>query len=108
MSDAPKYTNEHGEVAILYAPGFGAGWYSWNRSIRPSMLFDPELIRLHLQNATQQTIEEYCKAKWPDAYLGGLDQVTVTWRPAGTKFIIKEYDGYESIITLDELDIQST
>jgi hypothetical protein len=34
-----------GLVAVLYSPGFGAGWYSWN-SEHPEILFDPALVEL--------------------------------------------------------------
>ena len=25
-----KYYDSDGNVAVLYSPGFGAGWYTWN------------------------------------------------------------------------------
>lgn len=32
-----------GKVAILYSPGYGAGWYSWNSGVR-QCLFSPEIV----------------------------------------------------------------
>jgi hypothetical protein len=34
-----------GQVAVLYSPGFGAGWYSWNREM-PELLFEPNLVAM--------------------------------------------------------------
>jgi hypothetical protein len=34
-----------GKVAVLYSPGFGAGWYSWNSSV-PQCLFSPEIVAM--------------------------------------------------------------
>ena len=32
--------SQDGKVAVLYSPGFGAGWYTWNMTV-PQILFDP-------------------------------------------------------------------
>ena len=43
---------ENGQVAVIYSPGFGAGWYTWNQSRFPelndgtALLFDPILVDL--------------------------------------------------------------
>ena len=31
MTDIMKKVNENDEVAVLVSPGYGAGWYSWNK-----------------------------------------------------------------------------
>lgn len=33
------------KVAVLYSPGFGAGWYSWNTK-HPQLLFHPKLVEM--------------------------------------------------------------
>jgi acetyl-CoA acetyltransferase len=35
-----------GKVAILYSPGFGAGWSTWN-SYSNEMIFDPDIVNVN-------------------------------------------------------------
>lgn len=85
-----------GEVAVLYSPGFGAGWYSWNTEHR-DMLFDADIVALVEAGATGEEIEEVAKAKWPEAYFGGAGQLRIKWVREGNPFEVDEYDGSESI-----------
>lgn len=41
------------------------------------------------------------KENWP--YDGGMDDLEIEWLPVGTRFKINEYDGKESLETLDDL-----
>lgn len=41
-----KVYNEQGEVAVLYSPGYGAGWSTWNPH---DCLFTPEIVQLVLE-----------------------------------------------------------
>lgn len=41
--------------------------------------------------------------EYADVYCGGAGDLTIEWVPVGTKFLITEYDGAESIITIDDL-----
>ena len=34
-----------GMVAVLYSPGFGAGWYTWNQECT-ELMFDPAIVKL--------------------------------------------------------------
>lgn len=122
-----------GKVAVLYSPGFGSGFYSWN-VIRPraeEAVFDPNLVELvelreHLElfvnkyrenkqtNSISTTISDveseivnYCKDAYPEFYGGGLEQLEVAWLPIGCKFSIGEYDGHEYIITEDDLGLEA-
>ena len=89
-----KLVND-GKVAVLVSPGFGAGWSTWNRDC-PDMLTDAGLADLVLKGDLDQ-IKAYAVLKWPDAYLGGVDSLTVVWIPQGTEIKIAEYDGSETI-----------
>lgn len=94
-----------GLVAVLYSPGFGAGWYTWNTELGESILFDPGLVDLVLNLRPDDEIEAYCTLKWGSddgAYFGGVPDLKVAWVPVGTKFRIDEYDGSESVITEDK------
>ena len=95
-----KVYNDKGEVAVLYSPGFGAGWFTWNTE-NPDMLFDPTIVHFILdeEDAVERhnKITAYATLKYPDAYLGGADDLTVEWVSEGTLFKVNEYDGNESI-----------
>jgi len=84
-----------GKVAVLYSPKFGAGWYSWNRD-RTDMLFDPGLVDLVLEGNVEKILV-YVTLRWPDAYTGGLDDLAIEWIPVGSRFIIEEHDGAETV-----------
>ena len=94
-----------GKVAVLYSPGHGAGWWTWNTE-HTDMLFDPGMVDLVEQYSKHEgfdvnKLRVYAELKWPDAYLGGLDSVQIEWLPEGSQFIIEEYDGSESIRTIE-------
>ena len=88
-----------GKVAVLYSPGYGAGWSTWNDDkYREFLLHDEKLVDL-VEFNQQDKIEEYVKSVFPDEYvcvLGAYD-LRVEWVSPGTQFRIKEYDGSESI-----------
>jgi hypothetical protein len=91
-----------GKVAVLYSPGFGAGWYTWNYEY-PDMLFDSGLVDLVLKGNKEQILA-YVTVKWPNAYLGGIDDLSVKWVNQGQQIKINEYDGSESIEYRDSDD----
>ena len=80
-----------GKVAVLYSPGYGAGWSSWNSK---EMLFDPETV-LWVEGGKIGDCP-YGK-KHPDVYMGGAENLKIEWLPEGTAFEIIEYDGHESV-----------
>lgn len=94
-----------GRVAILYSPGFGAGWYTWHNI--PELLRDPEVVHLvesrekapvEEQYYYTEKIVEYCRNTYgDDAYLGGAGDLAIEWIELGDKFRINEYDGSETI-----------
>lgn len=94
-----------GMVAVLYSPGHGAGWSTWNREYNEKdLIFDPGLVDLVLAGKEHEEIVVYATLKWPGACLLGLSNLDVEWVPVGTKFQIGEYDGHESVDVFDEED----
>ena len=95
----------NGKVAVLYSPGFGAGWHSWNE--RKELLFHPKLVEMVENNRqseiTTQWIQENLGIN--NVYCGGADDLQIEWLDEGTVFEIDEYDGSESIITLGNLTL---
>jgi len=100
-----KYIRD-GKVAVLISPGFGAGWSTWNPDY-PGMLFDPVIVEM-LLNAKEEEkafvagqIEAHVDINYPDASISGLENLEVQWVPIGTEFVVGEYDGSESLRTMD-------
>ena len=87
-----------GKVAILYSPGYGAGWYSWNYD--PQMLYDPDTVKW-VENGK----EGPCPygERHPDVYCGGASDLEIKWLFEGTAFEIYEYDGAESIRVISDI-----
>ena len=86
-----------GMVAVLYSPGFGAGWSTWNPDL-PQLLFDPVIVQMVEDRVTDETIELYCKSVYGDKYFGGSEDLAIEWVPQGTEFVVHEYDGGETIV----------
>lgn len=84
-----------GKVAVLYSPGFGAGWYSWNQGV-PELLFDKEIVEAVLAE-DRELAERITKEKYPEVYTGGVDDLVVEWVPIGSEFEVEEYDGNETL-----------
>ena len=88
-----------GKVAILYSPGYGAGWSTWNDDkYREFLLHDEKLVDL-VEFHQQDKIEDYVKSVYPGEYVCvlGANQLRVEWVYPGTQFLITDYDGSESI-----------
>ena len=94
-----------GHVAVLYSPGYGAGWSTWNIEYNyKELIFDPGLVELVLAGKEHEEIAVYATLKWPGAYLGGLEGLNIRWVPVGAHFRIDEEDGNERVVLRDEED----
>jgi hypothetical protein len=100
--DYKKRYNEEGQVAVLISPGFGAGWSTWGGDAAEAMVFDSRLVDYVLLNGAEG-LGEYALSLSYDSYMGGAGDVEVIWVDAGTRFVIEEYDGSESIRTFEDL-----
>lgn len=105
----PEKLIQDRHVAVLYSPGYGAGWSSWAHSpeIAEFLLFDRRLIEAAKAEATQEEVSEFLATIFgPDQYIhtGGWEQIASRWIPVGTRFWIKEYDGSESVVQYDPSD----
>ena len=114
-----------GKVGVLTSPGFGAGFSTWGYPTEA--IFDSTLIELVEEKYNMEFVPnekggitqlkvwddpkykeliqkmiDYCESKWEDGYSGGVQDLVVVWIPQGSKFIIEEYDGSESIQLMDE------
>lgn len=102
MSNELRKVIRDGKVAVLYSPGFGAGWYTWNTGY-PQAMFLPEIVELVEARRHDEITDELVKELLgcEDFYAGGAGELRIEWLPVGTKFYIREYDGSESIETDD-------
>lgn len=89
-----------GQVAVLYSPGFGAGWYTWNTEY-PDLIFDPDIVAA-VESGNVKSVRPIARAKYPEASLGEIENLAITWLPEGTVFEITEYDGNESVREIAE------
>lgn len=112
MDERPKVIRD-GKVAILYSPGYGAGWYSWI-GIK-ECLTDPTIVALVEEKNTATTeagrhlaiineIERLAESKWPNHYYDGARDLKIYWLEADTVFRIEEYDGSERVVTGDNCE----
>lgn len=75
-----------GKVAVLYSPGYGAGWYSW--SSVEQCLFSPEIVELVEQGRQGEITDQYCEKLFgvDSFYTGGARTLKIQWLPVGTRF----------------------
>jgi hypothetical protein len=91
-----------GKVAVLVSPGYGAGWYTWNRD-KEFLLFEPKVVEMVLNKVYHGEIDHYVESTYgDDFYLGGSQDLVVEWVPVGARFRIHEYDGSESLVLESE------
>ena len=83
-----------GKVAVLISYGYGGGFYTWGAP--PEAIFDPKLVEL-VESVDFDGAYEYVENTYPGVYTGGVGDLEVVWVDEGEEFIIKEYDGSESI-----------
>jgi hypothetical protein len=110
---------------VLYSPGYGAGWSTWNgfnkEQKRWLCEYQPfidyiekhgELPRVSkdtwgdeydVTDLGMQVIRDW-KAAFPDSpipYLGGMKNLTIRYLHDNEQYRIEEYDGRETVITRD-------
>jgi hypothetical protein len=94
-----------GKVAVLVSRGFGAGWSTWGgEQYHETLLFHPKLIEMVEEGREREITDEWMEKELglEDVYTGGTDGLCIEWVPVGTKFVIHEYDGHESLKTIDD------
>ncbi len=96
----------YGKVGVLYSPGFGAGWYTWNTEV-PQCIFSPEIIKMVEEGSTSLIDNEFCEELFGvnSFYSGGAGDLNVVWLDEGTQFTIEEYDGSESLRFIEDISI---
>jgi len=103
MEKEYEKVEKNGKVAVLVSPGFGAGWWTWNKSeLSP---FEPKVVNMVLKGKRNEITDEWIKENLGvDIYMGGAEDLEVVWVDKGLKFSINEYDGSESLYIENELE----
>ena len=94
-----------GKVAVLVSRGYGAGWSSWTDEDEvETFLFHPKLVQMVEEERHREITPEWMEKELglDVSYTGGTDGLGIQWVPVGTKFVIDEYDGAESLRTIDD------
>ena len=104
---------ENGYVAVLHSYDWGTPW----ATCYPQTMFDPHLIKLFLQWRELKFRDEevpalrvedrayvYVHDHHPDVSFRGFAGLTVTWLIEGQEFIIREYDGVETLVLKEEIN----
>lgn len=100
-----RYYNKDNELGVLYSPDYGAGWSTWAEKHGYDIALDKRIIEYYLKAEPKEDIEDFMKnIGYGNIYCGGWDDIKLAWIPQGTVFRIGEYDGWESIIFVDEED----
>lgn len=95
-----------GKVAVLISPGFGAGWWTWNKE--ETTPFEPKIVDMVLKGKQKEITEEWCKENLGvEPYCGGAKDLEIVWIDKGLKFSINEYDGAEGLFIENELDFEA-
>ena len=96
-----------GKVAVLYSPGVGSGWYTWNTE-HPGLLYDPTVVAWveagRPGRDQRDDLTLYLEDKYPGMYIGSnIEDLRVAWLPIGTQFRVTEYNGSEGIEVQQDL-----
>lgn len=94
-----------GKVAVLYSPEYGAGWSTWTHDgTEEFYLFDKTLVEMAERKAPGDEVERYFKSMGVNDFIGGWGDIEIQWLDQGTNFLIKEYDGFENLVIMSELE----
>lgn len=107
-----------GEKKLLYSPGFGSGWSTWNTQVAHEFATWAPLIEAVEALKEGESIEEdhpavaslieHCRVKLNDqeftGWLGELGSLAVFTGDGGTQYTIVEYDGHEAVQAQDDFE----
>ena len=115
--DVSKY-EKNGKTAVLYSPGYGAGWSTWGEK---ELAYDRRVVEFWLEHKddkefmnnisrtfdsdeSRATEDIFQKWGYDHVYFGGFKNIVLEWVEKGVPFKINEYDGWESIEFCDDVD----
>lgn len=91
-----------GRVAVLYSPGFGAGWSTWaDDDQKEALCMDARIVGPFVDGDRDAAVAA-AVALFPDLYIGDASDLKVIWIEKGRAFEVEEYDGSESVHVLGD------
>jgi hypothetical protein len=98
-----KYYSEDGKVGVLIHAGWGSGF-----AIKPqSLRMDAELIYEFLHGDEKSFHKQVMEMSEPTHNLYEFDNMRLSYVTEGLKFYVREYDGYEDIVTEEDLKLKA-
>ena len=90
---------------ILYSPGFGAGWTTWNSGeVAKLMLTYAPIVealergeKMHEEHPAVKQLQAECLEKFGETHVCVLGADSLCVREVDGRVIVNEYDGNESI-----------
>lgn len=93
----------NGKVAVLHTNSWGSTWYDPDF---PECLFDPGVIAWVEGGKVGDRPKMLCEKNDGNGfYSWSENNLTISWVEQGKKFRVEDYDGYEYIITEDDLKL---
>jgi hypothetical protein len=97
-----KKIEKDGRIAVLYSPGFGAGWSTWaDDDQKEALCMDARIVGPFVAGDKAGAVAA-AVTMFPDLCIGGADNLTVMWIEKGKAFEVDEYDGSESVHVLGD------
>ena len=93
-----KMFKKNGKVAVIISPGFGSGFSTTNDR---NMAIDFDLVDAFLKSDMTK-FKYIADEKYGDWYQSVDMRFKVEWVPEGSRFMVQEYDGHESLVILDD------
>ena len=93
-----KMFKKNGKIGVIISPGFGSGFSTTNNRM---MAVDFDLVDAFLKSDMTK-FKYIADEKYGDWYDSGDMRFRVEWVPEGSRFMVQEYDGHESIVILDD------
>jgi hypothetical protein len=98
-----KHYSANGEVGVLIHADWGSGF-----DIKPqSLRMDADLINAFLHGDEQSFHDEVSAMSEPTHNLYNFNAMKLVYISEGMKFDVREYDGYEYIITEEDLKLEA-
>lgn len=96
-----KKVERNGKVAVLYSPGYSAGWSTLAKNDRKEALcMNARIVEPFLAGDWFGAVAA-ALAMFPDLCTAGAEDLQVLWVEKGKAFEIKVHDGNESVHVLD-------
>lgn len=100
-----KYYNEDKTaIGVLISPDWGSGWSTW---VDKNVAIDKRVIEAWEEGTSAREMENLLKTwGYENPYVGsGYHHLKLEWIPVGQRYYISEYDGYETLIREENMEI---